>query len=566
MSLQSNKKWVWPKNKTNLDDLVNTILDLREIDNKEEFLEPNLKDIPDYTHLYGAKKAAKAIIKAIKEDKKIIIHGDYDADGISATSILWEFLYRDLSKFLDKKVDVIPFIPSRTDQGYGLTHSSIDECIALGAGMIITVDCGIRDKELINEYLDKTDLEFVITDHHQVPEDITEDVKYPIVHQRFPDHPYSDVEVCGAFVSFLLIQAIKAEVGIDTEIKEDTKGLDLVALATVTDIMQLRSVNRIVVKYGLRQMKEQKRLGIKSLIEKAEVDINQLDTYHLGFIVGPRINASGRIDTALDAVKLLVSNDTKLCMELASKLDYLNFERQKMTTEAVSEAKELVKDGQKILCILGNNWHEGIVGLVAGKLNEHFYKPTIVATNNNGEIKGSCRSISGFNITNALEQCSEYLERFGGHEQAAGFTVKDGEWENFVKCIEKIAEKEITDEMLTPILNIDLHLSTNDITFKFLDIIKQLEPFGYGNRKPVVGFDNLVIVQKQPLGKVQNHLKLLCKGDGVDLITVLLFRCDEDVDNLQVDDIIDIVGNININSWNGNEQLQVIANEWKYSV
>jgi single-stranded-DNA-specific exonuclease len=351
-----------------------------------------------------------------------------------------------------------------------------------------------------------------------------------------------------------------------TDINQNTQGLDLVALATITDIMELKSVNRIVVKYGLKQMKEGKRLGLKHLIEKAEIEINELDTYHLGFIVGPRINASGRIDSAIDAVKLLVSNDSKTCVELASKLDYLNYERQKMTGEALSEARESVDEEKKIICIKGDNWHEGIVGLIAGKLNEEFNRPTVIATQVNSEIKGSARSIPGFNITNALEKCSEHLERFGGHEQAGGFTVKEDSWEDFVKCLEKISEKEITEEMLTPVLNIDLHLSTTDISFRFLEILKELEPFGYGNRKPIVGFKNLVIVKKQPIGKMQNHLKLLCKGEGVDLVTILLFRCDEDVDNLKVDDEIDIVGSVNVNSWNGNEQLQVIAKEWKYTV
>jgi single-stranded-DNA-specific exonuclease len=253
-------------------------------------------------------------------------------------------------------------------------------------------------------------------------------------------------------------------------------------------------------------------------------------------------------------------------MQLASKLDYLNFERQKMTGEAVNEARDIVDTKEKILCALGNDWHEGIVGLVAGKLNEEFNRPTVIATKVNGEVRGSARSISGFNITSSLEKCSKYLERFGGHAQAAGFTVKEGNWEQLRECLKEIAEEEITKEMLTPVLNIDLHLSTNDISYKFLDILEQLEPFGYGNRKPVVGFKNMVIVKKQPIGKVQNHLKLLCKGEGVDLVTVLLFRCDEDVDNLKVDDKIDIVGNVNVNSWNGHEQLQVIAKEWKFSV
>lgn len=566
MSLESKKKWVWPKNVISLDEVSKTILKLRGIENVKSFLNPQLDDLPTFEKLYGAKDAAKAIVKAVKNDKKIVIHGDYDADGISATSILWEFLYRDLSKHLEKKVDALPFIPSRTDQGYGLTESSIDECIEMGADLILTVDCGVRDKEIINKYLKEKKVDFIITDHHQVPDDISEDLKYPLVHQRFPKHEYAEVEICGAFVAFLLIQAIKAEIGMNFEINEDTLGLDLVALATITDIMELKSVNRTIVKYGLQQIKKQRRLGLKSLIEKAEVEISQLDTYHIGFIIGPRLNASGRIDSAIDAVKLLVSNDPKLCMELASKLDYLNFERQKMTGEALSEAKEMVDTEEKILMILGDNWHEGIVGLVAGKLNEEFNRPTIVATDNNGEIRGSARSIPGFNITTALEKCSQHLERFGGHEQAGGFTVKEGKWKDFTKCLKKIADKEITKGMLTPVLNIDLELSTTDITFRFLEILKELEPFGYGNRKPIVGFRDLVVVQKQPIGKVQNHLKLLCKGDGVELVTVLLFWCDEDVENLKVDDAIDIVGNVNVNSWNGSEQLQVIANEWKYSV
>jgi len=566
MSLRSNKKWIWPEKKVTLNNVLKTLLKLRKVKDTEKFLDPKLEDIPDYTNLYGAEKAAKKIIKTVKENKKIVIHGDYDADGICAASILWEFLYRDLSKYLGKKIDVLPFIPNRTDQGYGLTESSIDECIDMGADLILTVDCGVRDKKIINEYLKKNKVDFVITDHHQVPKKISENLNYCLVHQRFPKYKYADVEICGAFVAFLLIQAIKAEIGMEYEITKDTKGLDLVALSTITDIMELKSVNRTVVKYGIQQIKERKRLGLKCLIEKAEVDINQLDTYHLGFIIGPRINASGRIDTAIDAVKLLVGSNEKNCMQLASKLDYLNYQRQKMTNEALSEAREMIDMKNKILCVLGHDWHEGIVGLVAGKLNEEFNRPAIVATKNNEEIRGSARSIPGFNITSALEKCSKYLERFGGHEQAGGFTLKKDVWGNFVKCLKEVADNRITEEMLIPTLNIDLYLSTNDITFKFLDILKDLEPFGYGNRKPIIGFKNLAIVQKQPIGKIQNHLKLLCKGDGVDLITVLLFRCDEDVDDLNIDKRIDIVGNVNVNSWNGNEQLQIIAKEWKYSV
>ncbi|HCC67792.1 TPA: hypothetical protein DEP90_01090, partial [Patescibacteria group bacterium] len=292
MSMKSKKNWIWPKKKIEINHLVQYILELRGVDNEEEFLKPDLKSIADFHSLYDSKNGAKAIINAVKKKKKIVIHGDYDADGICATSILWEFLYKDLAKFLDIRIDVLPYIPSRVDQGYGLTESSVEDCINLGAEMIISVDCGVRDKELINKYIKKK-LTFVITDHHQPPEDILEDLSYPLVHQRYPKHAYSDVEVCGAYVVFLLIQAIKSEVGMDMEITPETKGLDLVALATVTDIMELKLENRIVVKYGLEQIKKRKRKGLNALIEKAQVDITKLDTYHLGFVIGPRINAAG---------------------------------------------------------------------------------------------------------------------------------------------------------------------------------------------------------------------------------------------------------------------------------
>lgn len=565
MSMKSKKNWIWPKKKIEINHLVQYILELRGVDNEEEFLKPDLKSIADFHSLYDSKNGAKAIINAVKKKKKIVIHGDYDADGICATSILWEFLYKDLAKFLDIRIDVLPYIPSRVDQGYGLTESSVEDCINLGAEMIISVDCGVRDKELINKYIKKK-LTFVITDHHQPPEDILEDLSYPLVHQRYPKHAYSDVEVCGAYVVFLLIQAIKSEVGMDMEITPETKGLDLVALATVTDIMELKLENRIVVKYGLEQIKKRKRKGLNALIEKAQVDITKLDTYHLGFVIGPRINAAGRIGTAIDSVKLLVSNNSKTCNELSSKLNNLNFERQKMTGEALSEAKEIVDDSQNVICILGSNWHEGIVGLIAGKLNVEFNKPVLVATDSNGEIKGSARSIKGFNVTDALEKCQKYLERFGGHEMAGGFTVKNGEWDKFKQCITKFANKEISKDMLIPILNIDLFLSSNDVSLELVNILKQLEPFGYGNRKPVIGLKDLVVIGKQVMGKMQNHMKLICKGDREEPITIVMFRCEEDIQEINVDDVIDIVGSIGVNSWNGNDSIQIIAKEWKNSV
>lgn len=566
MSLQSSKKWVWPKEQAEKENILDQILEKRGVKDNKLFLNPKLKDIPDFTNLYGASLAAEKIFKFASEGKRIVIHGDYDADGVCATSILFEFLFYELSKHINKKIDVLPYIPDRVDQGYGLTQSSIDDCKKLGAELIVTVDCGIRDRNLIEENIKKNKLSFVITDHHQVPSDIDSEINYPVVHQKFPDNDYSDVDICGTFVAFLLVQAIRHTTGMEYEIRGDTLGLDLVAIATVTDIMELTSVNRVVLKFGLEQIKKAKRVGLKKLIEISDLLCEEIESYHLGFIIGPRINASGRIDSALEAVKLLVSKNLNTCDKIASKLNYLNFQRQNITQEALNEARELVEDDKKIICVLGETWHEGIVGLVAGKLNEEYFKPVLVATKGDGEIRGSARSIPGFNITNALEECSTLLTRFGGHEQAAGFSLEEKNWDKFVSELTKLTEEEITEEMLTAILEIDLYLSSNEVTIETSRIIDTLKPFGYKNPKPKIGLKDLVVMEKNIIGKIQNHMKLICKGDSIEPITILMFRCDEDIDTLKVDDKIDLVGDININNWNGMEQIQIIAKEWKFSV
>ena len=364
-------------------------------------------------------------MKYVQEDKKIVIHGDFDADGIGAVSLLWDFLYNDLAKHLNKKVDVVPFIPSRIDQGYGLTESSIQDMINLKADLIVTVDCGVRDKELIHKYMNETDLEFIITDHHQPPEDILENLDYPLVHQMHPGKEYPMLEICGSAVTFLLIQEIKKQSEMDYEIKEDTKGLDLVALTTVTDIMPLVGVNRIFVKYGLEHMRKGTRLGLKNLALVTKNQPQDLQSYHLGYVLGPRINAAGRIGDPLEAVRLLVSKNEKQCREIAYNLNSLNFDRQQMTTEILEQGRSSADIEQNLIFVLGSQWHEGIVGLVAGKLQEEFYKPVIVATiSEEGEIRGSARSIKGFNITKALEKHSDFLERYGGHELARRFYCK----------------------------------------------------------------------------------------------------------------------------------------------
>ena len=564
MSLKSRGEWNLPKEKK-INDILEYILKSREIKDSEHFLSPSLDDIPDPSSLFDSMSAARLIIESVNRGKKIVIHGDFDSDGICATSLLWDFLYRELSEFLEKKVDVIPYIPNRIEQGYGLTEDSLKDVLELGGELLISVDCGVRDEKLIAKY-QKKNLSVIITDHHQPPEDLSLELSYPLVHQMYPNHEYPFTQICGTAVVFLLIQEIRKQVGMDYIISIESKGLDLVALATVTDLMPLTGINRIFVSYGLKQIATGSREGLRQLCLRAGINFKDINSYHLGYLIGPRINAAGRIGSPMNAVKLLVSNNEKTCNEISSELDQLNFQRQKLTQDIKEQAEEQITNkNQRLLFLLGENWHEGVIGLVAGKLLEEFHVPIIVATHNGDLIKGSARSIKGFNITEALSKFDKYLDRFGGHELAAGFTAKVDTIDEFIAKFVNYAGEVITDEMLISKLKVDLLLESDQINKKLLDDLSLLEPFGYGNPRPTICLSNLVVYRKTVMGKEENHLKLVVKGNGIDMLTVVLFGAGEDKDEIEKDSIIDVVGYPDLNIWNGNENVQFNVKEWRFS-
>ena len=566
MSLKSTSNWILPKEKIDDGDIAGYVISKRGFD-KEVFLNPSLDDIPSFKYMHDSKSAGRIIAEAVKEGKKIVIHGDFDADGICAVSILWEFLYKEVSKKLGIDVDVLPYIPSRVDQGYGLTESSLNDVIELGAQLVVSVDCGVRDRELVNRYRKEKGLEFVITDHHQPPDYLNDTLEYPLVHPMYPGHEYPFKNVCGAYVAFLLVQAIKHELKMDENISANTRGLDLVALATVTDLMPLVEVNRTVVKYGIEQIVKGERVGLNELIKVSGLNLSDIDSYHLGYILGPRINAAGRIGSPIDAVKLLVSDNSQVCARIADILNETNFERQYMTETGFNEAVNIIGEStnEKILFVASEDWHEGIVGLIAGKLNEKYHRPTLVGKRNGEGIKGSARSIHGFNITEALSKCEKFLDRYGGHELAAGFTIKQGKEREFSECIKKVAEDMITDDMLVKNLNIDLLVGSESINRELVNELDKLKPFGYGNSKPLIALTNLIVLEKSIMGKLGNHMKLVCKGDGIDLITLVFFNCNGDSEEIDVNDIIDVVGDVGINSWNGHEDVQFLVKEWRFS-
>ena len=565
MTHQSNSTWILPKQ---LDkDFIDYLIEERGIENKEEFLSPNIDNIPSPNLLYNTEQATKDILETVEKEQKIVICGDFDSDGICATTILWEFLYKELASHLNKKIDVVPYIPDRIDQGYGLTDSSITDMLNLNANLIITVDCGVRDYKLITKYQEEKGVKFIITDHHQPPTDLPEELGYSLVHQMYPSKEYPDQQICGAAVAFLFVQRIKEEVGMDYKITENTKGLDLVALATVTDLMPLLGTNRLFVKYGLQQIANKTRVGMEELCFVSKLNPTEVSSYHLGYVLGPRVNSAGRVGDPLDGVRLFANTNRTKCRTLAQRLDSLNSYRQRTTETTKNIALSQIDNNNldKAIFILGKDWHEGIVGLVAGKLLEQYNRPIMVATNNNGIIKGSARSVNGFNITNTLEKFSKYLKRFGGHELAAGFTAKAETIDEFINEFIEYANKQITDEQLVKQTKIDLLVDTDDITIDFINRLKLLEPYGYGNYKPIICLQNLVIVKKYILGANKNTLKLMVKGKGVELLTVMLFTCEEDIQLLNEKDMIDIIGSPDINSWNGNQTIQFIVKEWRFS-
>lgn len=555
MTLESTKKWILRKTSGTV---VERIAKARGIEDVEKFLNPSVKDIPPFTKLFNSKGAAKKIVRAVKEGKKIFVHGDYDADGVCATAILWEFLFFDLAKHLGIKVDATPYIPDRVDEGYGLSEQSIKAIKDLGAHLLISVDCGIRDRDRIEKNISK-EFDVIVTDHHEVPKKI-KSAKYTIVHQLFPEHEYPYPKVCAAYISFLLVCAIKKEIGMEYKITSDTKGLDLVAIATVTDMMPLFDANRVVVAFGLLQLRRNSRIGITAISRLAEIDINKLDSYHLGFVIGPRINAAGRIGKAMDALRLVLARNQKSALEYSSTLFNRNLQRQASTTEILLQVEALLPEfeNEKIIFISGQGWHEGVIGIAAGKLYERFGKPIVITTFNGKEIKGSARSTPTFNITSAIEKYSEHLTKYGGHTQAAGFTTNPEHLDEFRKKLVAFANKNISIDVLEQHIDIDLKIEETEITKDTYNDIEKFQPFGYEHPRPIIQIEKVVVKNNYVLSNGK-HLKVLSDKN----VTYLLFNADEDVKKIKNNDVIDVVGNISINSWNGKEDIQFQVKEWK---
>jgi len=522
------------------------------------FLNPDFsKGLGDPLLFRDMEKAVSRIQKAIESNEKIAIWGDYDVDGTCATALLVETF-----KFLGK--EVFYYIPHREDEGYGLNQGGIEELAKKGTTLIVTVDCGSKSFREIDE-AKKLGIDVVITDHHLPDEKSPKAAAFINPKQKGCKYPFKDLS--GVGVAYKLAQAILGQRVESGELRrEDGEGflkwqLDLVALGTIADIMPVLGENRVLVHYGLIVLSKTKRAGLQELFKISKLDPRDVSTYKIGFILGPRLNAAGRMESAKKSLELLLETNPKIARKIAMELDDLNKKRQELQEKLTKEARSIVLEeagDQKIIVLAKENWPSGVLGLIASKLTDEFGKPSLVASKYENEWKGSARSISNFNIVEALESVSKYLVRFGGHQGAAGFGVKLSKISEFKREIEKKANKKIKDADLGKEILVDLEIDLENLTQELYAKIQEFEPFGLGNREPVFLAKNLEVTTIKLVGQNANHLKLglRCLNSGKNY-SAIGFGLVRENGHLQHGDKIDVVFSPTLNEWNGSRNIEL---------
>ncbi|MFA5188725.1 MAG: single-stranded-DNA-specific exonuclease RecJ [Patescibacteria group bacterium] len=522
----------------------------------DQFLNPDYgQDILDPFLFPDMSKAVERIYLAIKNKEKIAIHGDYDADGVTSTVLLADVLQKLGAKF-------IIYIPHREKEGYGLNKKTIKFLASKKVKLIITVDCAISNAPEI-ELAQKKGIDAIITDHHSEPLVLPQ--AYAIINPKVKKCNYPTYELAGVGVAFKLAQAIIFQD------KNNIFGpgyekwlLDLVAIGTVTDVMPLIGENRTLLKYGLIVLNKTKRIGLKLLAQKANIwpvtETELINSENIGFVLGPRLNAAGRMDHANSAYELLASEDEKEAQKLVDNLEGNNQKRQKLTEKIMEEIKKQIKDLDKQYLILadGKNWPLGVIGLAAGKIKDEFNRPVLVITKVGKKLVGSGRSIEEFNLIAALNKLDDYFEVYGGHPGAAGFTLKKNMLADFRLRITDLAAKELKGKDLTPKLVVETELDLQDLNWELFDEIQKFEPFGTANPKPLFLVKSLKVENIRQVGADNKHLKLFLKHEkmikGFDSIG---FGMGERVSDIKFGDLVDVVCEINLNEYNGSRKLEL---------
>lgn len=551
-NLKMNKRWIYTPTKSQY--LVEQILINRNIskDQWPNFLEPDFsKGLYDPYLLDTMVESVERIKLAIKNKEIIGIFADYDADGIPACVLLSEALEKHGLK-------TYVYIPSR-QEGYGLNKKGIDQFKEQGVTLLFTVDLGIR--EIANtEYAKSLGMDVIITDHHEPGETIPDALA--VINPKRKNSKYPFRELSGGGVVFKLIQALSQELKKISQ--ADLKWmLDLVGITTICDVVPLIDENRIFAKYGLVVLAKTKRIGLIKLYQLASIDPSSINTYTVGFQIGPRINAPGRLNKNQQSFELLKTHDEKIASELALELDEINKQRQLDLDRMLSEARAMVYENKmnekKVICLSSKNWPSGLIGLIAGKLTEEFSRPCLILEEGESESKGSARSIDHYNIIEVLDETKSLLKNYGGHTKAAGLTILNSNLSLLYDRMLAIAQEKLTAADLMPKVVIDAKLSIDNLTFGFLNQIKKLEPFGLGNPRPVFCLENVEPENIRLIGQSSQHLKFRIGG-----IDVIGFNFGDWAEKIH-DKKINFVFNLDENIWNGVHKIQLKIIDLKIS-
>jgi len=561
MSRLNNKKLRWEvkgklkskKEAFGKDDIIKVLLENRGIKTKRsgsEFFNPtHPKDISlEKLGINKAqvRKAVNRIKKAKLKGEKVIIYGDYDADGITGTATLWETLDAI-------GISVLPYLPDRFSEGYGLNGESIKNLKEKDPNitLIISVDNGIVAYDAVTK-ANELGIDVIITDHHEKERKVPE--AHAIVHT---------IKLSGSAVAWVLAKEVRDRIKMVKGLRFGD-GLDLAGIGTIADMVPLIEANRSFAKFGLIALNYSKRIGLNSLFNQAQLKGGSIGAYMIGFVIAPRLNAPGRLEQGIDSLRLLCVRNESKADDLSVKLGKINDKRRDILNDVVKSAQEKVKkekDG-KIIILGDKKYHEGVVGLAASRLVEQFYKPSIVISEGNKFSRASARSISGFNIIAAIRKLKHLLENEGGHKMAAGFTIKTKRIKEFEKEMKKLASKQITKKMLTPKLSIDLELEFSSINYVLADKLKSFEPTGVGCPKPLFLTKDVCVLNARLIGKDKDHLRLKLEKDGK-VFNAVGFGMGEYYPKLGKDKNIDIAHSVEINEWNGDVNVELRLKDLK---
>ena len=539
----------------NVEDFVATLLIQRGIETFEDaknFFRPSLEHLHDPYLMKDMDKAVARIESAIENQENILVFGDYDVDGTTAVSLVSSYLKSHYP-------NIATYIPDRYDEGYGISFKGIDFADDNGFSLIIALDCGIKSIDHI-AYAKEKNIDFIICDHHR-PGNILPDA-IAILDPKREDCPYPYDELCGCGVGFKLIQALGQNR--NETIEDLVPYLDLVATAIAADIVPITGENRVLAYFGLQVINSDPRPGIKALVHQIKKKV--LDITDVVFIISPRINAAGRIKHGNHAVELLTEFNFEQAQQFASEIEQYNSDRKdldkKITKEAFQQIVENQEENRFSTVVFQEDWHKGVIGIVASRLIETFYRPTLVFTKSGDKYAASARSVKGFDVYNALDACAEHLEQFGGHMYAAGMTLKAENYETFKEAFEKQVEESILPEMRTPEIEIDAEINFTDITPKLIRILKQFEPFGPQNMTPVFMTSNVKDTgYAKTLGADDEHLRLFVKQNNSDGIAAIGFGLGKKIEITKNQNPFQLAYSLAENEWNDTVSTQLMLKD-----